>query len=323
MSNNCDYEYIKRRCFKAFMLSIYNPYVWANVLYVTYAAAMLVVDSCSLSKTLNNKIYFYFGIVHLINAIMYLYTWKGYGRHYSDVVLLPEYMNIIGAILYLISSALYSSEYVEGEPETVSINYYIVRHIELTASLLEVLAAIGWVNAWYIEFYRNYGCLSHPTPGRGWTFDDPDIPANITIIIASLIYLYYNIIISISIKNYQNDYTYIYGDYMYFINSIFYLLAALRDCEWFWFMPTWGRWIYLRELQQCLLFPAPITMLNENFSVIHSEESSEEKINSGVIFGSSSSTVRWDEEKEYEEVHKEIGDEVEEDKNIKNNDSSN
>jgi hypothetical protein len=40
---------------------------------------------------------------------------------------------------------------------------------------------------------------------------------------------------------YSSDELYQSGDIVYFINSIFYMIAALRDYGWCWFMPTFGR----------------------------------------------------------------------------------
>jgi hypothetical protein len=61
------------------------------------------------------------------------------GRSWFDVVLIPEYLNHIQAGLYLWSALWYSKQDTLGGYYTIA-----VHRIELTASCIEVCAAIGW-----------------------------------------------------------------------------------------------------------------------------------------------------------------------------------
>jgi hypothetical protein len=56
-----------------------------------------------------------------------------------------------------------------------------VHSIETVAAILEVIACVGWTWSWNATYTR--------VPGRGWTFDDPDVWALITIYIGGWIYL--------------------------------------------------------------------------------------------------------------------------------------
>jgi hypothetical protein len=77
--------------------------------------------------------------------------------------------------------------------------------------------------------------------------DDPDMWANLTIIPASLIYFFYNVRILRHPELYSTDFFYYYGDILYFVNSLCYTVAALRDDGWFWFMPLAGQWSTSQE----------------------------------------------------------------------------
>ena len=125
-----------------------------------------------------------------------------------------------------------------------------------------MLAAIGWCIIWYVEYQERFGRNYYPTPARGWTLDDPDMLANITIIISAMIYLIYNIQVNTNTSSEIHNYFYIYGDIFYFINSIFYTFAAMRECGWFWFMPAWGRWVSIEELQERYLIDSYVTNTN-------------------------------------------------------------
>lgn len=78
---------------------------------------------------------------------------------------------------------------------------------------------------------RSYSCR---------TLDDPDVWANASILVAAAIYLAYNFRVLLHPNMYNTDELYRTGDRWYMCNAIFYLLAATRDCGWFWFMPSFG-----------------------------------------------------------------------------------
>lgn len=76
-------------------------------------------------------------VVNLITAFLYWWAWKD--RSSFDVVLIPEYLNHIQAVLYLWSAVWYQRQ------ETLGGHYTMAVHkIEVSASASELLAAIGW-----------------------------------------------------------------------------------------------------------------------------------------------------------------------------------
>ena len=77
-------------------------------------------------------------------------------------------------------------------------------------------------------------------PGRGLTFDDPDLHANIFILVPSIIYVIYNVQIYLDPTTFGANFLYVQGDILYFVGSLFYLAASLRDNGFFFFMPTAG-----------------------------------------------------------------------------------
>ena len=63
-----------------------------------------------------------------------------------------------------------------------------VHDLELAASLIEVIASLGWAYTWWLTYPRG--------PGRGWTLDDPDLWGILMIVIPSWTYLAYNVMVS-------------------------------------------------------------------------------------------------------------------------------
>jgi hypothetical protein len=55
----------------------------------------------SWSETYANQLYLGANIVHLVNAFQYVFSW--YGRSWRAAVVWPEYLNVIGATLYVSS----------------------------------------------------------------------------------------------------------------------------------------------------------------------------------------------------------------------------
>jgi len=70
----------------------------------------------------------------------------------------------------------------------------------------------------------------------GWTAQDPDLWANITILVAAALYCLYNCQVWL-LNDYGTNHLYTYGDYFYFFNAVFYLLASLRDNDIFMCVP--------------------------------------------------------------------------------------
>ena len=75
--------------------------------------------------------------VNLIIASLYWWAWRG--RSSLDVIMIPEYLNHIQAALYIWSAFWYSKQDTIGGYYTMAVHY-----IEMTASFVELSAAIGW-----------------------------------------------------------------------------------------------------------------------------------------------------------------------------------
>lgn len=210
-------------------LAINSRYFYASIVYVIYSTAMLLINYAGTNG--KNQIYLIFAVIHLIDAFLYAWSWEGYG--FLTVEMIPEYLNIIGACLYLYSSTLYDDLYVTDDYSSeYSSSFGICRTIELTAAIVEVFAAFGWVYTWYLEFLKKLE-QSGPLPHRGMSLFDPDLYANITIIVAAVCYLVYSIQISMDYSLYETDNMFEIGDIIYFANSIFYFVSALREYGFF------------------------------------------------------------------------------------------
>jgi len=67
-----------------------------------------------------------------------------------------------------------------------------------------------------------------PLNSVGWTLQDPDLWANLTILVAAALYCLYNCQLWL-LNDYGTNFLYTYGDFFYFINAVSYLLASMRD----------------------------------------------------------------------------------------------
>lgn len=93
---------------KRFRICIYNAmqsrYLAACLVYLAYAIAMVYVSTSYVAEGHKDSFYFQFAIVHLINSVMFAWAWSG--RPWTDKVLFPDYLNMIGASLYLWSRSV-------------------------------------------------------------------------------------------------------------------------------------------------------------------------------------------------------------------------
>jgi len=196
-------------------------------------------------------------IIHLTNALMYMWVWwhEGFRGKMFLILLIPECFNVCEASLYISSSSYYNSEnyntttveyypgynasypgyndsgtYLIYPPDPTTVN---VQNIEITASLVAMVAAFGWTFTWYLTYRR--------IPGRGWTLDDPDVWALITLIIGDLMYIVYNSEIIFDRSTYGANFLYVAADWVFVVNSWIYVVCALRDADWFFLLPTAGR----------------------------------------------------------------------------------
>mgnify|MGYP006892782897 FL=1 len=88
---------------------------------------------------MNNSIIIFSGaaIIGVISSSLYLWTWVD--RSWFDVILIPEYISILESVLYLGTALCY------GKQDTLGGYYTLAIHkIELTASILDLIASILW-----------------------------------------------------------------------------------------------------------------------------------------------------------------------------------
>lgn len=241
---------ISGRLYHCLLVSVKNRYLWANVVYLIYASGILYVDlvaypayTAILAKETAagsttpgadaqlayvNRLYLGFAVIHLLNSLMYIVSWWPSGYTWMDWVMIPEYLNVIEASLYLASSTLY--------PQTGDIfgsTTLTVHQLEVSAAVVELCAALGWYVTWWGTYPRKLG--------RGWSLDDPDFVANMMTLLPSFVYIAYNAQILSDVSQYGTNFLYVSGDIIYTVGAIFYLIAALRDDGWLWFMPLAGQ----------------------------------------------------------------------------------
>ncbi len=108
-----------------------------------------------------------------------------------------------------------------------------LHYLETAAASWELFAAFGWTYSWWKTFQRK--------PGRGCTLDDPDLHGGLMIIIPSIIYLVYNIMLLLDPTTYGTNELFMVGDAAYLAGALAYLVGALRDVGCLWWVPRFGR----------------------------------------------------------------------------------
>jgi len=233
--------FVKQGFRYAIRRSLRSPYLLTNLVYVLYTSLIISIDVNEeiFELDLINRMYLGAACVHLVNATMYIWVWHHEGFPLLSVIVIPEILNMIEAALYITSATMYPSEYSEYTNATGDIiditnqnDINNVQNIELTASLIDWLASFGWVCTWYLTYRR--------TLGRGFTLDDPDIWANLTIWAGTLAYVVYNCQIINDRSLYGTNDLYVTADWIFFVNSLMYFICSLRDAGWFYFMPIAG-----------------------------------------------------------------------------------
>ena len=188
-----------------------------------------------------NSLYVAAGVIHLLNAFQYIYAWLPLGYSFLSPVMIPEYLNVLGAALYLWSASLYNTNLTDysydaaTKTTTYGASVLRVHEIETASSLIEVFAAVGWCVVWAYTYI--------PGPGRGYTLDDPDFTGNVLILVPSIIYFVYNVQNLTAPGSYASNNLYEVGDTLYFAGAVFFMCSALRDDGWF---PSFYTWPPLR-----------------------------------------------------------------------------
>ena len=222
---------------KAACTTFRSRYFYAMLLYLCYATAM-VMNNYFGTEDRENTVYVLFGVIHVIDAFLFLFSWED--KRFFDLETWPEYLNIAGSFLYLWSSTTYDNLYEIASDGGVSLSadFFKCRQIELVASILEVLATIGWIYVWHKGLVERFGSDFKTIPGRGYTVYDPDFHACWTLIGGAVLYLIYNIDLSRDPRRYDTSNVYKLADVFYFVNAIAYMISTLRDLGWFWMFPA-------------------------------------------------------------------------------------
>ena len=222
----------------AYQLTITSKYFYAMLMYLAYAAAMVINNNFG-SNDSENNVYVIFAILHVVDAYLFLFSWED--KCYTDYETWPEYLNIMGSLLYLWSSTFYTTISIISSDGSVSLSdsFYLCRQIELAASALEMLATALWIYVWYAGLIDRFGSdFSQHIPGRGLTIYDPDLHASWTLVAGALLYLIYNIDLSRHPRRYDTSQIYVLGDIFYLLNAVAYMIGTLRDLGWFWMIPS-------------------------------------------------------------------------------------
>jgi hypothetical protein len=254
-----------------------NGYFWACFVYLVYTLQAIAVDYCSdfhpdVATFINetdwdnetdswitdtywdvepaaacdqtgsqapiNKQYVGMGIVHVINAIMFglaWWTWMQENKHRSLAlrigILVPEALNVVEAGLYLHTATLYGDA-SENCEDFYCDKYLNLHHFELAAAIIETFAAFGWCWSWWVTHRRG--------PGRGLTLWDPDLHSSILLVVPSIIYIVYNARVMANPNDYGTDYLYVKADVIYVVNAGLYVIGAMRDAGFWWWVPMPG-----------------------------------------------------------------------------------
>jgi len=195
-----------------------------------------------------NRQYVALGSVHVVNAAMYAAAWapwlrdrwRSQSRLALAVIVLPELCNLVEASLYLVSSTHYA--HAEKYCSTYRCDEYFTMHrLELAASSVELVASLGWLASWWLTHERG--------PGRGLSPWDVDLWNQLLLVASSVVYLAYNVQISRRQNegwdgvhndglNYSHNKLFETGDVMYFVGAVLYLASAMRDCDFFFWLPA-------------------------------------------------------------------------------------
>lgn len=185
-----------------------------------------------------NRLWVVSALWHLVNAVQYYFVWPMWrdpatGRRPFSVFpvyfeAFPELCNVAEASLYVSTAFMYAQEVTYGPRAYLDAATFRIHHLELAAAVLELVAAFAWTVVWW---------RMHPrTRGRGLTLDDPEFTALVLLVLGSFCYLAYNVKVELDSKLYGDpEFSKLYsaGDWLYLVGAVFYVLAALRDDNWF------------------------------------------------------------------------------------------
>ena len=212
-----------------------DPYYYS---YYEYDAPDPVCSEVGYTSV--NRQYIALASVHLVTAFMYGGAWRSWlAAHAATeplwaraLIMVPEALNVAEAALYVYTSTLYAPLSAADSKCAVDPNcdgYHSLHRLELAAAAIEMAAALLWCWSWWRTHQRG--------PGRGLSPFDPDLWSSLLLVVPSAMYIAYNVQVIAAPDTYGSNFLYKKADDIYFVGSVLYLAAALRDCGCFFWLP--------------------------------------------------------------------------------------
>ena len=148
-------------------------YFYACLLYLVYAIGIYATDFAKQPLTVSNYEFFLFGIIHVISSVLYVLSWIGF-KPWNSIEILPDYLNVVGSVLWLYSSTLYNDVYLNNNDnvnayyysstfsitnctvtasaevysgDDFSSDFFISRKVEIAAAVIEFICGFLWLEA--------------------------------------------------------------------------------------------------------------------------------------------------------------------------------
>ena len=136
-----------RKCFK-------SRYFNANCVYLFYCSSKIYINfhSSYIGELRLQSVYIQLTLLHLSIALLYFYMWSGEGYNiFRDwLFLFPDWLNLVGSLMYLVSACMYPYQFSDTGDRTKWFD--IGQLVELTAVIIEFVAAICWLIQWSLIF---------------------------------------------------------------------------------------------------------------------------------------------------------------------------
>lgn len=173
-----------------------NPYGYGDDYYTQQ-----VSDPYTIAMKNVNTLFVIAASIYMINALQFFTVWPGLvnqktGEKYRiwDYVMIPEYLNIVEASLYLYTATQYSSEIITGSGRYLDPVTMLGHKLETGASFIELFATFGWTAVWWWTHQRRQG--------SGITLDDPEFCALILLVSPSFLFVSYSVLVLIDPTNF-------------------------------------------------------------------------------------------------------------------------